>query len=71
MWAYADEWDGMPDVERAVRLSYLRGVQAGLEGRALPSYSLPLQVGDLVHYRTLYPVRLAPKPFRSWRYPVT
>jgi hypothetical protein len=28
VWAYADEWDNMSDVERAVRLSYLCGVQA-------------------------------------------
>jgi hypothetical protein len=33
VWAYADEWDNMSDVERAVRLSYLCGVQARLEGR--------------------------------------
>jgi hypothetical protein len=50
VWAYADERDSMSDVERAVRLSYLCGVQAGLEGRALRSYPLPPRVGDIVQY---------------------
>lgn len=53
-WAYADEWPDMPDTERAIRLSFLCGMQAGLEGRGLNSYPLPPQVGDIVQYASEY-----------------
>lgn len=49
-WAYADEWDKMSEFERAVRLSFLCGIQAGSEGRTLRSYPLPPQVGDILQY---------------------
>ena len=50
VWAYADEWDDWSDVDRAVRLSYLCGVQDGIEGRVPRTCPLPPQVGDIVQY---------------------
>jgi hypothetical protein len=44
----------MSDVERAVRLSYLVGVQAGVEGRVPKCYPLPPQVGDIIQYASDY-----------------
>jgi hypothetical protein len=55
VWAYADEWPDMSDVERAVRLSFLCGVVAGSEGQTvLKSYPLPPRVGDIIQYASEY-----------------
>ena len=54
VWAYADEWDEMSDIEHAVRLSYLAGVQAGAEGRAPRTYPLPPKVGDIIQYDSAF-----------------
>jgi hypothetical protein len=51
VWAYADEWPGMSDVEQAARLQFLCGVVGGSEGQiVLKSYPLPPQVGDIIQY---------------------
>jgi hypothetical protein len=51
IWAYADEWDGFTDMQKAIKLAYLAGIQAGVEGRVpTKGYPLPPQVGDVIQY---------------------